>query len=382
MAVARLGEVRDVSFLRELAYLSRHAWVSFKETTGLSRRTDRTFYIDRFVRALRSGALGRDYKILATGKNDGAGSQAQAAMSAICFAEAFGLEYVHRPFSSMLYELQVPANQLAPCPGPERRSTTYVGAPLTPDWIEQWEDYFNLGFGARRLSGCAGPVVPLDALLIAPDKWPQDAIVAAPHYLHYCNQDAQSWERVLPTLRKNYRRTKPQRAGAGFTVAIHMRRGTITPEIKKFAPNFTPDATFANALASVLEIVSAKVSNPSIKLFSQGGPQQFAEFARFGCELHLDESPIDTHSQLVDADVLIMSKGAFSYTAGVLNEGITLYDPQKYRPLEDWIVRAHDGSFDNRLFCERLEAHLARKNLKVLGALTSAEHEVSVSPIA
>jgi hypothetical protein len=64
-----------------------------------------------------------------------------------------------------------------------------------------------------------------------------------------------------------------------------------------------------------------------------------------------------------------MSKGAFSYTAGVLNEGIKLYDPQKYRPLQDWIVRAPDGSFDKAQFCERLEALLARKNLEA-----EAEH--------
>ena len=49
-----------------------------------------------------------------------------------------------------------------------------------------------------------------------------------------------------------------------------------------------------------------------------------------------------------------MSKGAFSYTAGVLHDGITLYDPQKYRPLQGWIVRAPDGSFDEALVARRL----------------------------
>jgi len=51
-----------------------------------------------------------------------------------------------------------------------------------------------------------------------------------------------------------------------------------------------------------------------------------------------------------------MSKGAFSYTAGVLNDGITLYDPQKYRALQDWIARAPDGSFDTALVAGRLAA--------------------------
>ena len=57
----------------------------------------------------------------------------------------------------------------------------------------------------------------------------------------------------------------------------------------------------------------------------------FADLAALGAELRLDEPALDTHRALVEADILVMSKGAFSYTAGVLHEGITLYDPQKYR---------------------------------------------------
>ena len=75
----------------------------------------------------------------------------------------------------------------------------------------------------------------------------------------------------------------------------------------------------------------------------------FADLAALGAKLRLDEPALDTHRALVEADILVMSKGAFSYTAGVLNEGITLYDPQKYRPLQGWVVRAPDGSFDEAL---------------------------------
>ena len=75
----------------------------------------------------------------------------------------------------------------------------------------------------------------------------------------------------------------------------------------------------------------------------------FADLAELGAHLRLDEPALDTHRALVEADILVMSKGAFSYTAGVLNEGITLYDPQKYRPLHGWITRAPDGSFDEVL---------------------------------
>lgn len=342
------------ALLNEVAYLGRFAFVSLKETLGLPRSGDRTFYIDRFARALRSGALGRDYKIMATGKDDGAGSQAQAAMSAICFAKAFGLEYVHRPFTSMQYE--------AHAPSPGGAGATLV-VNVAAEGLEQWEEHFNLGHGVRRLAQCASPVVPLDELLMAPDKWPKDVVVAAPHYLYYCNLDPEAWERALPTLRANYRRNKPPRKTGGFTIALHLRRGTVRPDNKKVARNFTPDATFLAALRQVLDVVSARVTKPAIKLFSQGDARQFTDFERLGCELHLDEPAIDSHAQLVDADVFIMSKGAFSYTAGVLNEGITLYDPQKYRALAHWIERTPDGQFDAAAFASRLDALLAEKGL-------------------
>jgi hypothetical protein len=259
-------------------------------------------------------------------------------MSAICLAEAFGLTYVHRPFTVIEH--------------------TEGGM---RDWIRQWEDYFNLGCDARQLSQCFSPVVPLDELLMEPEKWPDTAIVAAPHYLRFCNQDPQGWERALPRLRANFRQNKQPQLADVFTIALHVRRGDVTPANKKVARNFTPNAAFIRTLETIKEAVSAKVSGMRIRLFSQGDPAIFADLARAGCELRLDDSAIATHRQLVEADVLVMSKSAFSYTAGVLNDGITLYDRHKYRPLSDWIAREPDGSFDTQQFRRRLDALLARK---------------------
>ena len=63
---------------------------------------------------------------------------------------------------------------------------------------------------------------------------------------------------------------------------------------------------------------------------------------------------------MVEANILVTSKGAFSYTAALLNEGVVLYDPQKYRALQDWVVRSPDGSFDETEVSARLAALFAR----------------------
>lgn len=334
MAIARVNEDRDTTVLREFAYRGRHAWVSTKEALGLSRRGDQTFYVDRLSRMLRAGALGRRFKIMATGKNDGAGSQAQAAMSAICFAEAHGLEYVHRPFTT----IEHPETGMA-------------------EWARAWETHFNLGDGERQLCQTDAPVIALDRLPMVPRA--DDVIVAAQHYLHFCNSDPNAWERVVPLLRKKYSRNKGRKSRAELHIAVHMRRGDISGENWKVARNFTPNASFLAALKRILAIVSAKVPDVRVSVFSQGHPEIFADFSRLGCELRLDEPALATHAELVDADVLVMSKSSFSYTAALLGEGIAVYDPHKYRPLSDWIARTPDGDFDERAFRDRLGALLA-----------------------
>jgi len=80
----------------------------------------------------------------------------------------------------------------------------------------------------------------------------------------------------------------------------------------------------------------------------------FADMSALGATLRLNEPAVETHRTMVEADILVMSKGAFSYTAGLLNDGIVLYDPQKYRALQDWSVRAPDGSFDEAEVSARL----------------------------
>ncbi|KAB2937037.1 hypothetical protein [Hyphomicrobium sp.] len=133
-----------------------------------------------------------------------------------------------------------------------------------------------------------------------------------------------------------------------------MRRGDVSAEDKKVARNFTPNAIFVNTLTRLKRLLADKASALRIEVFSQGDATMFADLAALGADLWLEAPALDTHRALVEADILVMSKGVFSYTAGVLNEGITLYDPQKYRPLKGWIARAPDGAFDEALVASRL----------------------------
>jgi hypothetical protein len=256
-------------------------------------------------------------------------------MSALCFARAHGLTYIHRPFSLVL------------CAETDM-----------PTWVRTCEEYFNLGEGERHLGDDDTPIIPLDQIQLTSRTQP--LIVSANHYLHYCNRDKGAWERVLPELRRKYWRHKTRRPrGNEIRLAIHMRRGDVTAN-NKLAANFTPSAVFVNALARIKRLTEARVPL-RIELHSQGTPDMFADLVALGAELHLDVPALETHRALVEADMLIMSKGAFSHTAGILNDGIVLYDPQKYRALNGWIERAPDGGFDEAQFSQRLDTLLAAR---------------------
>ena len=129
MSTTRFGADHEgaATVLREIGYRGRQALVVTKQALGLSRRGDKTFYVEQFSRLLRSGSVNAS-GIATIGRTDGAGAQAQALMSAIAFAHAHNLPYVHRPFTSIEHaEMDMPA------------------------WVQLWEDYFNLGAGEASL---------------------------------------------------------------------------------------------------------------------------------------------------------------------------------------------------------------------------------------
>lgn len=317
-------------------FRARAVWVKTKEALGLPTKSDANFYVDRFSRALRSGTIGDNLMVMATGKGDGAGSQAQAAMSALCFARAHGLTYVHRPFATIEHA--------------EGDMDT---------WVRACEAYFNLGAGETAVDDISAPLTPVDRLPLIPHEMP--VIVTAEHYLRFCNSDPDAWERVLPDLRAKFWSNKkrvPRQPGE-IRIAVHMRRGDVSASNSKVARNFTPNGVFVNTLSRLKALLADRAAVARIDVYSQGSPGDFADLTALGAGLRLDTPALETHRALVEADVLIMSKGAFSYTAGILNEGVTLYDPQKYRRLQPWVARAPDGSFDEKQVANRIAALLA-----------------------
>jgi hypothetical protein len=98
-------------------------------------------------------------------------------------------------------------------------------------------------------------------------------------------------------------------------------------------------------------------------VYSQRNRADFLELALPGVEFFLDIDAVWTMQELIEADVLIMAKGYFSYHAGLISDGIKIFEPSPYMPtVDDWLLLcSQDGSFDCPAFERQLFLLLERK---------------------
>jgi len=227
---------------------------------------------------------------------EGAGSQALMTMNAIRFARAHGLTYVHTPFHH-IHHADRPAQE----------------------WAATWEDLFNLGDGEARDG--------------------RDPINYAFTYSDLCalfgSEALQPFDEALRReLRRKYRANKTSERRPGFNICIHVRHRN---------PHDCPDPDVADVprlapvVARLRRLMSERQAPWTLKIFSQGPVSDFASLGAREDELFLDTDPILAMRQLVDADLLVTTRGTFGYVAGLLCGGTVIADPLPLPPQPDWM---------------------------------------------
>lgn len=258
---------------------------------------------------------------------EGGGSQAITMMIVLDLARTLDLDYLHTPFIDI----------------------QHADRPREA-WIAAWESLFNLGAGEVRADQVDRGVVALTARNLDSirslfrDLSPRDG-----QDTHVIPQFSPA---IVAEFRRKYRSNKPVRRNARFTVGVHVRR------LNRFDDN--PDyvaslSRMARTLVLVRESLNDRGVDFVVRIFSQGDVSGFPETLRAGAQLHLDADPLWSFEQLVEADVLISSRGSFSYVAGLLCEGIVICEPF-YPPQRGWLVCDDDGGFDVEAFATRLPA--------------------------
>lgn len=249
-------------------------------------------------------------------------------MAALNFARVLGLAWRHTPF--------VPVDH---------------GGADVARLTEAWEAFFNFGgdeLPASQASGDVvnfGPATSFHLLNLFVDL--RGKILPDNSLIPLLDQA------VRQEFRRKYRANKPPtpaRDAGRLVVGIHVRRHIEGDADHPYAMD---TARMARTLEAVETVLRTAGRTWEVRLHSQGTPANFSAFARPGVTMFLDIDPMKSLADLIGADIVILSRGSFSYAAGILSEGIVIADPY-YPPQDSWLVCDDAGGFDAAALAGRL----------------------------
>lgn len=300
-----------------LRYLRSVAKNVVKSALGRPHRySDGDVLYRQYVRQLFGGR--RLSKITCIGSTrEGAGSQALLIMRAIQFARAHGLAYVHTPFRELHHA--------------DRRMR---------EWAAAWEAQFNLGAGeatdTRDAVNFAFTFPALQALFGVTDD------------------ETEFDEALVDEFKRKYRQGKPSAAKALPSVCIHIRRRN---RHDFHSEDSTDMACVAEVVAQVRRILGEQRLPHNLRVFSQGDPAEFHMLDLPRDDLFLDADPLWSMREMIDADLLVTTRGTFSHVTGLLCDGIVLADGS-FPPQPGWLTYDAGGAFDRDALASAVSAKM------------------------
>ncbi len=231
-------------------------------------------------------------------------------------------------------------------------------------WAEKWERTFSPGYEELQLNAFdlrGAAVVAADTMMFERAK-PQPAepvLLVASECHWYADSHPDFYALIQPQLIRKYERTPHSvrsRKGSLF-VAVHVRRGDVGEHY--LAERFTDNST---VLHQIDQLSRALASVPhEIHVFSEGCEEDFGEIPDRAV-MHLNGDAFECLHNLITADILVMAKSSFSYTAALLSRGIVIYTPFWHAPLRQWIVGGSDGSLPQSQFRSALSRRLLQRS--------------------
>ena len=234
-------------------------------------------------------------------EGEGAGAQALSMLIARSLADRIGVPYAHTPFDRLQHVEGDPAA-----------------------FAQQWEDLLGLGIGEISPADTAAPGLDTE-LLFCSDVYNRRVV----QHLFDGISD------MVPDLRKRYYRSHTPVTNPRVAVAIHVRRGDVTPHQNSYM--WTPLGEVRQTIATISACLEKRGMPFDLTVISQGTPADFEELAGIDCQLILDEPAAQSFARMVEADVLVMAKSSYSYLAALLCDGLVLYPDCNYPPQRNWL---------------------------------------------
>ena len=148
-----------------------------------------------------------------------------------------------------------------------------------------------------------------------------------------------------------------------LSVHVHVRRGDVQRDNKDKWLDMSHHLKNVHKVSEAAKLVDMSAE---IHVHSQGNTSEFTQLVeKYEATLHLDVEMMASWKAMTEADVLIMSRSSFSYTAALYNQaGIIIYsDMRPSEPLPSWL----EDSASVNAIAMRLQ-HF--KVLRRLGSLT------------
>lgn len=319
----------------------RVLWFRGKRALRLPTKSDRAFLATELAHYIKMGRITPSVHIMADGKNDGAGSQIMAKLSAMALARHCGVTYVHAPFRVMAH-----AEGMTPVA-----------------WAKTWENLFHLGHGELADEDCELPRIMIEDYIINRKLWREPYLIVSTEYKSFTDEHPESLAEIAREIRAKYQASAEDvsRNPGQFTVRAHLRRGDVSaanPKTAHRAPNMV---AFIRTLRHVQQVLTDSGIDARYVIYSQGNMQGLEHLQELGCEFELNLPAIDTFKAFVDADVLIMGRSSFSYVAALFNEGLCIYEPLERPPVPGWLLRDSNGNVDRAA----LESGIARAKSRI-----------------
>jgi len=281
-----------------------------------------------------------DCFITCSGKTDGAGAQIQAVLSTMLFANELGIKYAHTPFKKIAHNID--------------NDESYEA---------KWESFTNLGFNELAVDQIKSRELNIVEVSHPRQvKKVENTLHVIPDCHRFADRNPNLYLKLLPKFRRKYAESteKPDLYFdlSRINVAIHIRRGEIS---KEDSSRYTSNSLVLSVIRNISSALSDLKEEPVFHIFSQGDIEEFLDMRLRGIIFHLKECPFTAFHHMVFADVLVMAKSSFSYSAALFSKGTMMYLPFWHKPLRNWVVVKKNGSFDKRKFKDMIKEGATRK---------------------
>lgn len=250
----------------------------------------------------------KNTKLTCSGKSDGGGSQVLAIIGVAAFAEYFGARFVHTPLTYIDH-----------CPKNEKMA----------DFCANWETIVSLFGFSKTQAEHFDEYDSLEDFLVDFLLFRTRGKRISLENVHYITD---THPEVYASIGLGESSRVRNRDGIK-TIYVHVRRGDVTLD----GPNSFRHTSDENVRRNIEIVRKQDIEGSEVFVVTENPSLEFR--AKFNdCTIVSEEDPVKVLLLLARADVLVMSKSAFSYVAALASRGQIFYEPYWIRPLPNWSI--------------------------------------------